>query len=322
MRTACPVAVPRTNRTIQYDTPSTIPWRHNETVVCPQRDPDLPMDELWSTIRPAFLAAEHLPVFHLDGDPAYVLVHGFLGTPAEWRPLIHELRRSRCTFVAPLLPGFGHRLVELPTIRLHDWLTALHEAWRAITPCEVTILVGYSLGGALATILASDTPVRLLVLIAPFSRMPLPLWYRLLRPLLATITPGPRPFARIDFDDPNIQRALAGWNPLLDVRNPRVRAHLQNLRFPWQLLDELDRTAKRAQQAASTIRCPVIVIQGRDDRTVRLHDTRRFVARFRTTLITIEVPGDHQVLRPVSPAFPTIVSVLRDLAPHLATSAG
>ena len=54
-----------------------------------------------------FTDEKHLP-FTFEGENAAVLmIHGFLGTPAEMRPLAEKLLEAGVSVHAPLLPGFG-----------------------------------------------------------------------------------------------------------------------------------------------------------------------------------------------------------------------
>ncbi len=266
------------------------------------------MSELWHRLSEPFRSPEHQPIELAGRSPAFLLIHGFMGTPAEWRPLAEILHRQGFTVVAPLLPGFGPRMAELPAVTLPDWEdTLLQTAKRISSP---VVFVGFSLGGALATMVAARLQPAALVLLAPFSRMPLPFWYRRLIPLLERFSPGLRPFARVDFDDPAVRQALSGWNPMLDPSDPLVRDGLRSLHLPWRLLRELAMTAERARQAARSVASPVSIVQGLNDTTVPARETRKFVRAFRNLHYFIETPGDHQLVRPEHPAFPLLSRLL------------
>ncbi|MDW8058579.1 MAG: alpha/beta fold hydrolase [Thermomicrobium sp.] len=271
------------------------------------------MSDLWLSVAAAFDAPEHRPFVIDGGEPGAVLVHGFLGTPKEWRPLAGYLERRGWTLVAPLLPGFGVGLPALPAVTLDDWMRALREAYARIAHLQQRVLVGYSLGGALATILASEVQATRLVLFAPFSRLPLPIWYRALLPLAQRFHSGLRPFARVDLEHPEIQQALAGWNPALDLSDPVVRAELRALRFPWRLLRELDRTAAAMRRSARLVSCPVAIVHGLDDRTVPIGDSRRLRRLFHRVDRFVEIPSDHQLLSPDHPGFAKVLALVDSL---------
>lgn len=271
------------------------------------------MSDLWAVLRESLSAPEHHPIRLNGRSPVFVLLHGFMGTPREWWALAQQLHHAGFAVRAPLLPGFGPELPELPRISLRTWLDTVLSTMRECSPAPV-ILVGFSFGGALATIAASMTSPSQLVLLAPFSRLPLPGLYRAIIPVVTRITEGPRPFARIDFDDPAISRAFSGWNAALDVSDPIVRTELRALRFPWSLLRTLDETARQARAAAPRVACPVTIVQGRSDRTVRPRDTRRFAQTFRTLDIYLEIPGDHQLVDPAHPGFRLLSRLLVERA--------
>ena len=80
-----------------------------------------------------------------DRRPTAVLLHGFLGSPADWEPVIDRLSgRMRC--VAPALLD-------------HPTLGALQEAIGQAAP-EPTALIGYSMGARLALHLLVRDPQR------------------------------------------------------------------------------------------------------------------------------------------------------------------
>jgi carboxylesterase len=104
-----------------------------------------------------------------------LLLHGFGDTPQTLRLLAGELHVAKYDVRAPLLAGHGRTVELFAASRMSAWLTDARRelaAMRATHDCVA--LVGLSVGGALAAILAaenSDTPA--LVLLAPYLDMPL-----------------------------------------------------------------------------------------------------------------------------------------------------
>ena len=129
-----------------------------------------------------------------EGPGGVLLIHGFPGTPAEVRGIGQALAENGWHARGTLLPGFGPDIVNLAEKRREDWLRAVGTEWDALRadhdPC---VLIGFSMGGALALHLAERLPPDKLVLIAPFWRLPgfLP---RLV-PILKLVMPVMRPFS-------------------------------------------------------------------------------------------------------------------------------
>lgn len=86
---------------------------------------------------------------------ALLLLHGFLGSPEDWAPIISTLPQYRC--IAPAIPGdaCSHGEVLDSLLALLDSLGIEH--------CAV---LGYSMGGRIAMQLALRSPQRVGLLIA------------------------------------------------------------------------------------------------------------------------------------------------------------
>ncbi|WP_338034657.1 alpha/beta fold hydrolase, partial [Halorhodospira neutriphila] len=95
------------------------------------------------------------------GQPALVLLHGFMGDAAEWGPVAERLSgRHYC--LAPTLPGHDGRPPAA-----EDFAGLAEALWQRLAPQlpERFALAGYSLGGRLALALAQRCPQRLTGLI-------------------------------------------------------------------------------------------------------------------------------------------------------------
>ncbi len=107
------------------------------------------------------------------GDRAALILHGFGDTPQSVAPLAIHLHAAGWTVRAPLLPGHGRTLREFGRSSAADWLECAAEEMMALQATHRrVVLMGQSMGGALATILAAASPPPALVLLAPYLDMP------------------------------------------------------------------------------------------------------------------------------------------------------
>ncbi|MCI5150205.1 MAG: alpha/beta fold hydrolase [Candidatus Electrothrix sp. MAN1_4] len=125
--------------------------------------------------------------------PAILLLHGFGGSPHDFRPLIDQLPENY-TVSAPVLPG--HSLgnsKELSRYNRLDWRNAAQEnTHNLLERHHEIILCGFSLGGLVALDIAPDFPVHAVILINPYTSipykpyyiLPVELWVDLLNPFI------------------------------------------------------------------------------------------------------------------------------------------
>ncbi len=121
--------------------------------------------------------------FVLTGDRRVILLlHGFLASPPEMRPLaelLHE--RTGNTVYVPAIPGFGGPPQAMRGVRLEHWRFAVRDALAAAEKCSDEIaVVGYSLGGGLAIehllgssegqVASTDSRIASLTLLSPYVR--------------------------------------------------------------------------------------------------------------------------------------------------------
>ncbi len=95
------------------------------------------------------------------GDPAaptVLMLHGFLGAGADWKPIAESLSDDHHV-ICPDLPGHGSNTLSesVPFVRVTQGLAAFMES----RDIQHTALVGYSLGGRLALQFAITHPERI-----------------------------------------------------------------------------------------------------------------------------------------------------------------
>ena len=97
-----------------------------------------------------------------DDAPALVFVHGFMGGPADYMPMVARLgARFRC--IAVELAGHGDVALPDAPLTLHNLARQLRDD--ILKPLKNPTLIGYSMGGRLALQCALDHPESLAKLV-------------------------------------------------------------------------------------------------------------------------------------------------------------
>ena len=97
-----------------------------------------------------------------------VVSHGFTGSPHGVRDWALSLAAAGFAVRLPLLPGHGTSWQDLARTRWQDWHAALDAAYLELAEeCDVVVVAGLSMGGALALRLAATRPVAGVVVVNP-----------------------------------------------------------------------------------------------------------------------------------------------------------
>jgi carboxylesterase len=262
-----------------------------------------------------FADPKHSGFLLKSGTPAAVLVHGFPGTPNEIRSVAEALHENGWTVQGLLLPGFGPQLDTLGQMKYEDWLEqvvrAVDELRREHFP---VLLVGFSMGGALAVKAAALSRPDGVVLLAPFLWLD-SLWQRLLLPVVPRILPAHiRPFRGINFSNPYARSSIKTVISQVDIENHNTRKALRQLRFPLSAVLELRRAGLAASAALPECNLPTLVIQGRHDPLVRRKRTCSMLARFPSQPAYLEVDARHDLTAKDEPAWKQVRGAVLDFA--------
>ena len=187
---------------------------------------------------------------------ACLLIHGWASTPKDFRDVGEALAREGLTVRLMRLPGHGTRPDDLTDRTLEDFLSAVRKEYRALANEFPTVYVaGFSMGGALATLLACEEDVDRLVLIAPFYRIPYhpayvlpPAWWnRIVSPFVPYVMKS-RSFIRVNREAAKDEILCYGV-------------------LPTRSVSELVRVGKLASESECLmrVRCPVLWLHGLDD---------------------------------------------------------
>jgi carboxylesterase len=214
------------------------------------------------------------PIALEGGARGALILHGFGDTPQSVTTLARALHRRGYTVRAPLLAGHGRTLPEFAASGSKQWLAGAREAFADLRRrCPEVILVGQSLGGVLATLLAAEAPdARALALLVPYFDVP--------------------PFVRRILPLEPVMQAVVPYITTSDDRSildPAARA--ESLAFGAttpHLTAELARIADRGRAVLSALRLPVLYVQAREDNRIPPTVAERAFAALGSTKKRIE----------------------------------
>jgi carboxylesterase len=102
-----------------------------------------------------------LPGFGPHADTVALLIHGFTGSPSEFRRLGYYLHDQGYTVKAVLLPGHGTTPEDMIQTGFRDWWRGVKEEFEALRNAgyKRIIPIGHSMGGLLSLKLAMEEEV-------------------------------------------------------------------------------------------------------------------------------------------------------------------
>ncbi len=257
--------------------------------------------------------AFHFPAAH-PSEVGALLIHGFMGSPKELRPIGEQLAAGGINVHCILLPGFGPQISRLATIKRAEWLEAACRAWDDVCArYKRTILLGYSMGGAIAIHLAVRRAPDRLVLLAPFIRIADR--RAIVLPLLQYVMREFKPYEKADFNSPQVRWDFQHIDPDIDLSDPAVQERLRReATIPMSSLVELQFMCRAAARIARRSTAPTLIVQGTRDPISRPADTRRLARKIAGHLTLTEIDADHMLPFDDRPWWPVVRDQIRQFA--------
>jgi carboxylesterase len=187
------------------------------------------------------------PFLFRRGRTGCLLLHGFTAAPQEVLRLGAHLANHGYTALGPRLAGHGTALGDLARTRWPDWLASAQDGYDLLRgACDRIVLLGVSMGGLLAVLLAVDQPPAGLVLMStPITLLQSPLrrWLKPLSGIVPFVRKGPPDW----FDQSAGAERIA-----YPAYSTRAAAEVQDL-------------LPRARAALAQVAVPTLVVHSRDD---------------------------------------------------------
>ncbi len=203
--------------------------------------------------------------FRLEGNRGSVLLlHGFTGTPYELRIVGDALHQAGFTCWAPLLPGHAETPGHINQISAEIWIAAAKEAFASLPADKPRIVIGFSMGGLLATLLAADPKMQVdkLILIAPAFLLR---FYGNFGIWLTKMGLGHNWF---------VPKRIKGGD-ILDAEARKENPTLEHT--PLKALVQLNNLMQKATQNLAQITCPTLALFGAQDHVVHSKKTAKLL---------------------------------------------
>lgn len=186
-------------------------------------------------------------------SPAILLIHGFGGSPLDYKPVEESLRKSGYAFKTIILPGHGTNPKDLQNTQMNDWLAKSFSEYDSLKEKygEVSV-IGFSMGGTISLCIAAEKPVEKLVLISPYFKVK-EQWYYFGKPeqwarRLNTVIPFVKKLKMGQINDPKGLEKYIAYNYL-----------------PTKAICELAKLGNHAKEEAGKVRCETLWIHSRGD---------------------------------------------------------
>ena len=187
---------------------------------------------------------------------SFLLIHGFTACPYEMRELGEGLYGQGYNVYGVRLAGHGTAVADFAKARAADWKRSAQQGLEISSLLgRRTIVVGESMGGALAVILGRDFPglIAKLVLCAPA--------FKFVNRLV--------PLTRL-----RLVRKLIPQNDM-GIQYEWQRPYWYGT-IPTSAVYELVKIAREGRQAGPELRTPTLIIHALDDQIIRYQGSKRF----------------------------------------------
>ncbi len=189
------------------------------------------------------------------GKLGCLLIHDFTGTPANMRPLGNYLHERGFTVLGVCLKGHGTSLEDMLKCSWRDWLWDAREAFQRLKDeCKAVSVIGLSMGGVLALILAEQYEVASCITLGTPMKLINKTSYFV--PFISPFVPKIRPW---------IKKADAPNDITYDVLSEYAIGYDG---LPVPKIYDLMKLMRTARKNLYSITAPTLIVQSENDGTV------------------------------------------------------
>ncbi len=229
-----------------------------------------------------------------------MMLHGFLCSTFAWRNMVAELSAEGYECVAADLPDFGYSTRESDDVEHIDRETLITELMKSIAPINEWILAGHSMGGGVAVNIATEQPVKALLLYCPAPQSEFP------AAMEGLITSKPmKGIMNLFFNYGTrispivklvIYMATFDWDFSMAYDTAGVTDAVQYNGFGGGMCEMMYRVRPTALDKADKIKCPVLLCQASKDIILNASMKEQMNSAFPdATTYTVE-GGGHQCI--------------------------
>jgi esterase/lipase/1-acyl-sn-glycerol-3-phosphate acyltransferase len=245
-----------------------------------------------------------MPKINIGSDDVGVLlIHGYMASPEEMRPLNEYLVNEGFTVYSVRLMGHGTSPVDLKGRNWEDWFYSARVGYTILSKLVKKIYIcGFSMGGALSWHLAACDYPKIKGIISISAAMKLVSRASIMAPAL-------------DIMDNVLKYIGLKRSPVQFVRNNPENPHINYFKNPIHGVDQLLELIKVVKGELIKVKVPALIIQGGNDPTV---DPESAVEYFNAIssetkgLIWVDSPYHGIVYRGGDNKFKRIVEFIED----------
>ena len=238
-----------------------------------------------------------------DRETGVLLIHGYMASPEEMRPLMDFLVKEGLTVYSVRLSGHGTSPYDLMTRTWEDWYYSVRIGYTILSQLVDNIYVcGFSMGGALAWLLAAQTPPRLKGVVSISAALKLVNKASLLAPA-------------VDFADRLMKYLGFRKTPVEFIRNRPENEHINYFKNPVHGVDQLLELIDKVKGELKEVTVPALILQGGQDPTVDPESAEEYYNTISSDikgLVGIDSPFHGIVYRGYDEIFQRILRFIRD----------